>query len=179
MLYEVITLLGAFSTGFLLYGIALIYGVAGTTNIGDIGTYLRNHPAFLANPMTIAGMLLLSIGFLFKIAAAPFHMWTPDVYQGAPTPITAFMSAGPKAAAFAAFMRILTLALYDMHNEWSALLWVLAVLTMTVGNVMAIYQRDLKRMLAYSSIAHAGYALVGMVAANVIGMSGILRNNFV
>jgi len=167
-------LLGAFSTGFLLYGIALIYGVAGTTNIGDIGSYLRNHPAFLANPMTIAGMLLLAVGFLFKIAAAPFHMWTPDVYQGAPTPITAFMSAGPKAAAFAAFLRIFTLSLYGLKDEWTSLLWVLAVITMIVGNVVAIYQRDLKRMLAYSSIAHAGYALVGMVAANAIGMSGIL-----
>ncbi len=167
-------LLGAFSTGFLLYGIALLYGVAGTTNIGDIGSYLRNHPAFLANPMTIAGMLLLAVGFLFKIAAAPFHMWTPDVYQGAPTPITAFMSAGPKAAAFAAFLRIFTLSLYGLKDEWTSLLWVLAVITMIVGNVLAIYQQDLKRMLAYSSIAHAGYALVGMVAANAVGMSGIL-----
>jgi len=167
-------LLGAFSTGFLLYGIALLYGVAGTTNIGDIGSYLRSHPAFLSNPMTVAGMLLLSIGFLFKIAAAPFHMWTPDVYQGAPTPITAFMSAGPKAAAFAAFLRIFTLSLYGLKDEWTTLLWVLAVLTMVVGNVLAIYQHDLKRMLAYSSIAHAGYALVGMVAANAVGMSGIL-----
>jgi NADH-quinone oxidoreductase subunit N len=167
-------LLGAFSTGFLLYGMALIYGVAGTTNVADIGMYLRSQPAFLANPMTIAGMLLLSVGFLFKIAAAPFHMWTPDVYQGAPTPITAFMSAGPKAAAFAAFLRIFTLGLDGLQPEWSSLLWVLAVLTMTIGNVLAIYQHDLKRMLAYSSIAHAGYALVGMVAANDIGMSGIL-----
>jgi len=167
-------LLGAFSTGFLLYGIALLYGVAGTTNVADIGSYLNTHPAFLQNPMTIAGMLLIAVGFLFKIAAAPFHMWTPDVYQGAPTPVTAFMSAGPKAAAFAAFLRIFTLALYGLKDEWSMLLWVLAVLTMTVGNVLAIYQQDLKRMLAYSSIAHAGYALVGMVAANEVGMSGIL-----
>jgi NADH-quinone oxidoreductase subunit N len=167
-------LLGAFSTGFLLYGIALLYGVSGTTNVADIGMYLRSQPALLANPMTIAGMLLLSVGFLFKIAAAPFHMWTPDVYQGAPTPITAFMSAGPKAAAFAGFLRIFTLGLDGLQAEWTALLWVLAVLTMTVGNVLAIYQTDLKRMLAYSSIAHAGYALVGMVAANDIGKSGIL-----
>jgi NADH-quinone oxidoreductase subunit N len=103
-------LLGAFSTGFLLYGIALIYGVTGTTNVADIGIYLGANPAELSNPLTVAGMLLLSTGFLFKIAVAPFHMWTPDVYQGAPTPITAFMSAGPKAAAFAAFMRISPLA---------------------------------------------------------------------
>jgi len=167
-------LLGAFSTGFLLYGIALIYGVTGTTNVADIGIYLSANPAELSNPLTVAGMLLLSTGFLFKIAVAPFHMWTPDVYQGAPTPITAFMSAGPKAAAFAAFMRILTLGLGGLQDEWTSLLWILAVLTMTIGNVIAIYQTNLKRMLAYSSIAHAGYALVGIVAANEIGMSGIL-----
>jgi NADH-quinone oxidoreductase subunit N len=167
-------LLGAFSTGFLLYGMALIYGVAGTTNVADIGLHLSTHKAFLSNPMTIAGMLLLSTGFLFKIAAAPFHMWTPDVYQGAPTPVTAFMSAGPKAAAFAAFLRILMLGLSGLQAEWSQLLWVLAVLTMIVGNFVAIYQHDIKRMLAYSSIAHAGYALVGLVAANEVGMSGIL-----
>ncbi len=167
-------LLGAFSTGFLLYGIALIYGVTGTTNVADIGLYLSAHPGELSNPMTLAGMVLLSTGFLFKIGAAPFHMWAPDVYQGAPTPITAFMSAGPKAAALAAFMRVLTLGLGGLQDEWTSILWVLAVLTMTVGNVVAIYQKNLKRMLAYSSIAHAGYALVGIVAANEIGMSGIL-----
>lgn len=167
-------LLGAFSTGFLLYGIALIYGVTGTTNVADIGLYLSAHPGELSNPMTLAGMVLLSTGFLFKIGAAPFHMWAPDVYQGAPTPITAFMSAGPKAAALAAFMRILTLGLGGLQDEWTSILWVLAVLTMTVGNVVAIYQTNIKRMLAYSSIAHAGYALVGIVAANEIGMSGIL-----
>lgn len=167
-------LLGAFSTGFLLYGIALIYGVTGTTNVADIGLYLSAHPDQLTNVMTVAGMVLLSTGFLFKIGAAPFHMWTPDVYQGAPTPVTAFMSAGPKAAAFAAFMRILTLGLGGLQDEWTSLIWVLAVLTMTVGNVVAIYQTNIKRMLAYSSISHAGYALVGIVAANEIGMSGIL-----
>jgi len=167
-------LLGAFSTGFLLYGIALIYGVSGTTNLADIGIFFSSRPAMFGNPMTIAGMLLLVTGFLFKIAAVPFHMWTPDVYQGAPTPITAFMSAGPKAAAFAALMRVLILGLSGLHAEWTALLWVLAVLTMTVGNIIALNQENLKRMLAYSSIAHAGYALVGLVAANEVGLSGIL-----
>jgi len=167
-------LLGAFSTGFLLYGIALLYGVAGTTNVADIGLYLSAHPAMIGNPMTVAGMLLMSIGFLFKIAAAPFHMWTPDVYQGAPTPVTAFMSAGPKAAAFAALMRIFILGLAGLQSEWTSLLWGLAILTMIIGNVTAIYQTNLKRMLAYSSIAHAGYALVGLVAANAVGVSGIL-----
>jgi NADH-quinone oxidoreductase subunit N len=167
-------LLGAFSTGFLLYGIALLYGVTGTTNVADIGLYLASHGKMLENPMTIAGMLLLSIGFLFKIAIVPFHNWTPDVYQGAPTPVTAFMSAGPKAAAFAALMRVFILGLAGLQTEWASLLWFLAVLTMIVGNITAIYQTNLKRMLAYSSIAHAGYALVGLVAANAVGISGIL-----
>jgi NADH-quinone oxidoreductase subunit N len=167
-------LLGAFSTGFLLYGMALLYGVSGTTNIADMGMYLSANPALLTNPMTVAGMLLMSVGFLFKIAIAPFHMWTPDVYEAAPTPGTAFMSAGPKAAAFAAFVRIFVLGLGGMQDQWTSLLWVLAVLTMTVGNVLAIYQTNIKRILAYSSIAHAGYALVGLVAASQIGISGIL-----
>lgn len=166
--------LGAFSTGFLLYGIALLYGVTGTTNVAEIGGYLNANPGAYSNLMTVAGMILLSVGFLFKIAIVPFHMWAPDVYQGAPTPITAFMSAGPKAAAFAAFLRVFFLGLGGMQADWTSLLWVLAVLTMFVGNVLAIYQTNLKRMLAYSSVAHAGYALVGMVAANAVGVSGVL-----
>jgi NADH-quinone oxidoreductase subunit N len=166
-------LLGSFSTGFLLYGIALIYGVAGTTNLRDIGVFFAENHAALSSPMVIAGMLLFSVGFLFKIAAAPFHMWTPDVYQGAPTPVTAFMSAGPKAAAFAAFIRVLFVALPGLHAEWTSLLWILAVMTMVVGNVIAIYQTDIKRILAYSSIAHAGYALVGIVAYNEVGLAGV------
>ncbi len=167
-------LLGAFSTGFLLYGVALIYGATATTKLAGIAQALRDNGELLGNPMMVAGMLLLSTGFLFKIAAAPFHMWTPDVYQGAPTPVTAFMSAGPKAAAFAAFLRVFTIGLEGMQADWTSLLWILAVLTMTVGNVIAIYQQNIKRMLAYSSISHAGYALVGMVAANEVGKSGIL-----
>jgi NADH-quinone oxidoreductase subunit N len=167
-------LLGAFSTGFLLYGIALIYGVTGSTRLTEIGVYLNSHTSLLTNPMTLAGMALLSIGFLFKLGAAPFHMWAPDVYQGAPTPITAFMSAGPKAAAFAAFLRILEYCFFSLKPEWTMMLWVLAVLTMTIGNVIAISQTNIKRMLAYSSISHAGYAMVGLVAANEIGYSGVL-----
>lgn len=167
-------LLGAFSTGFLLYGIALIYGVTGTTNMHSIAAYFQDAPHMVQNPLTVAGMLLFATGLLFKIAVVPFHMWTPDVYEGAPTPITAFMSAGPKAAAFAALVRGLVLALGDLNLEWSWLLWVLAVVTMFIGNIMALTQTNLKRMLAYSSIAHAGYALVGLVAANAIGISGIL-----
>ncbi len=170
--------LGAFSTGFLLYGVALLYGVTGTTKLAGIAAYVRSNPDIVnlndPNMMFIAGGLLLLTGFLFKIAAAPFHMWTPDVYQGAPTPITAFMSAGPKAAAFAALMRITIVGLEGMHADLTALLWVLAVLTMTVGNFIALSQKDLKRMLAYSSISHAGYALVGLVAWNEVGFSGIL-----
>ncbi|WP_298037838.1 NADH-quinone oxidoreductase subunit N [uncultured Desulfuromonas sp.] len=167
-------LLGAFSTGFLLYGVALLYGATGTTKVVEIAQFFSANTAVLGNPMAIAGMAFLSIGFLFKIGAAPFHMWTPDVYEGAPTPITAFMSAGPKAAAFAAFVRVFFIGLEGMEAEWTSMLWILAVLTMVVGNVIAIKQDNIKRMLAYSSIAHAGYALVGMVAANEIGVAGIL-----
>ena len=140
--------LGAFSTGFLLYGVALLYGVTGTTKIAGIAEFVRAMPAVSDNPMMIAGAGLLLIGFLFKVAAAPFHMWTPDVYQGAPTPITAFMSAGPKAAAFAAFMRVTIIALDSIQAEVTALFWVLAVLTMTIGNFVALVQTDVKRMLA-------------------------------
>ncbi|PLX97949.1 MAG: NADH-quinone oxidoreductase subunit N [Desulfuromonas sp.] len=167
-------LLGAFSTGFLLYGMALLYGVTGDFNLDAIGQFLASHPAEVGNPMTIAGMILLSTGFFFKIAVVPFHMWAPDVYQGAPTPVTAFMSAGPKAAAIAAYIRILFFALGEMRDEWTIMLWILAVLTMTVGNFIAISQTNIKRMLAYSSISHAGYALVGLVAANFVGISGVL-----
>ena len=126
------------------------------------------------NQMFLVGMLLMAVGFSFKIAAAPFHMWAPDVYEGAPTPITAFMSVGPKAAGFAAFLRVFMIALPAFKAEWSVLLWVLAVLTMTVGNITALYQQNIKRMLAYSSIAHAGYVLVGFVAGNAVGTAGIM-----
>lgn len=167
-------LLGAFSTGFLLYGMALVYGVTGTTRIVEISGLIGQMASPADNPMLLIGMFLLLTGFLFKIAAAPFHMWTPDVYEGAPTPMTAFMSAGPKAAGFAALLRLLLVAFPTMKAEWSDLLWILAVLTMTIGNFTALRQDNIKRMLAYSSIAHAGYALVGLVAANTTGTSGIL-----
>jgi len=167
-------LLGAFSTGFLLYGMALIYGATGTTKIAKIAAMAAQSGAVLNNPMFLVGMLLMATGFSFKIAAAPFHMWTPDVYEGAPTPITAFMSAGPKAAGFAAFLRVFLIALPTLMAQWSDLLWILAVLTMTTGNIIALSQDNIKRMLAYSSIAHAGYALVGFTAHNASGVSGIL-----
>jgi NADH-quinone oxidoreductase subunit N len=166
--------LGAFSTGFLLYGVALLYGVTGTTKLAGIATFVRNTEGVSSDLMFVAGGLLLLTGFLFKIAVAPFHMWTPDVYQGAPTPITAFMSAGAKAAAIAAFMRVTFVALEGLQVDLTGLFWVLAVLTMTVGNFIALSQNDVKRMLAYSSISHAGYALVGVVAWSEIGFSGIL-----
>jgi NADH-quinone oxidoreductase subunit N len=166
--------LGAFSTGFLLYGVALLYGVTGTTKIAGIAEFVTAMPDTTSNLMFIAGAMLLLTGFLFKVAAAPFHMWTPDVYQGAPTPITAFMSAGPKAAAFAAFIRVTVIALESIQADITAVFWVLAVLTMTVGNFIALSQKDVKRMLAYSSISHAGYALVGLVAWNEVGITGIM-----
>uniref|UniRef100_A0A831U3C2 NADH-quinone oxidoreductase subunit N n=1 Tax=Geobacter metallireducens TaxID=28232 RepID=A0A831U3C2_GEOME len=167
-------LLGAFSTGFLLYGMALTYGATGTTRIAKIAEIAAQNSAVVQNPLFVIGMLLMAVGFSFKIAAAPFHMWTPDVYEGAPTPMTAFMSAGPKAAGFAAFMRVALIAFPALKTDWSDLLWVLAVLTMTVGNLIALNQDNIKRMLAYSSIAHAGYALVGFTAGNPEGTTGIL-----
>lgn len=167
-------LLGAFSTGFLLYGMALVYGATGTTRIAKIAAAVAQISLPSANIMLVAGMLLMLTGFAFKIAAAPFHMWTPDVYEGAPTPLTAFMSAGPKAAGFAAALRIFLVALPTLQVEWSQVMWVLAVLTMTVGNITALRQDNIKRMLAYSSIAHAGYALVGFTAGNGTGTAGIL-----
>jgi len=167
-------LLGAFSTGFLLYGMALTYGATGTTRIAKIAAAVGQMSLPSANIMLVAGMLLMLTGFAFKVAAAPFHMWTPDVYEGAPTPMTAFMSAGPKAAGFAAALRIFLVALPTLQVEWSQVLWILAVLTMTVGNITALRQDNIKRMLAYSSIAHAGYCLVGFAAGNGTGTAGIL-----
>ncbi len=166
-------LLGAFATGFLLYGIAMLYGATGTTNIKGIAEFISNNPS-LSNPIIIAGTSLLIVGLGFKVACVPFHKWAPDVYEGAATPVTAFMSAGPKAAALAAFMRIFLVSLPDMEPKWSVILWVLAVLTMTVGNLVAIAQTNIKRMLAYSSIAHAGYALVAIVVGGSSGTSSLL-----
>jgi NADH-quinone oxidoreductase subunit N len=174
-------ILGSLASAFLLYGIALIYGATattaglpGTTNIAEIARRLNDsqYP-----PLLFAGAAMMLVGFGFKIATAPFHIWTPDVYEGAPTPVTAFMAAGPKAAGFASFIRVFVFAFPfvvatgnktvagEVHHAWLTALVVLAILTMTVGNVVAIVQNNVKRMLAYSSIAHAGYALVGFVAA--------------
>ncbi len=161
-------LLGAFASGFLLYGIALLYGATGATDLGRIGDFLGGSPLG-RDPLVLVGGLLVLTGFLFKVAAVPFHMWTPDAYQGAPTSVTGFMSAGAKAAGFAALLRVLLRALPSLAHDWQPLLAVVAMLTMTVGNVTALLQNNLKRMLAYSSIAHAGYLLVAIVAGNAEG----------
>jgi NADH-quinone oxidoreductase subunit N len=166
-------LLGAFASGFLLYGMALVYGVTGTTNLSRIGAFLTASPV-LQTPLLAVGALLLFIGFAFKVSLVPFHMWTPDAYEGAPTTATAFMSAGAKAAGFAGLLRVAMAALPDVTPDWRTMLTVLAMLTMTVGNVTAILQSNLKRMLAYSSIAHAGYVLLGVVAGGTAGASAVL-----
>ena len=164
-------LLGAFASAFFLYGIALIYGGVGTTSVPAIAEAIT---AENKSPLLLAGMFLLVVGFGFKVAIVPFHQWAPDVYEGAPTTIAAFISAGPKAAGFAAFLRIFMEALPTLQVEWSGVLILLAMLTMTVGNIIAISQTNIKRMLAYSSIAHAGYVLIGLAAANDDGISSAM-----
>jgi len=165
-------LLGAFSTGFLLYGIALTYGATGTIKLAPIHAALMSNMA--SNHLLLLGLAMLLIGFGFKVAAVPFHMWTPDVYEGAPTPITAFMAVGVKLGAFAGFLRIVLVTFGPISADWSLALWVLAALTMTVGNLIAVVQTNIKRMLAYSAIAHAGYLLVGMTAAGPQAGSAVL-----
>jgi NADH-quinone oxidoreductase subunit N len=165
-------LLGAFASSFFLYGVALVYGATGTT-------VLRRILAFLADGSPPSGLLLIGaglllVGFGFKVASVPFHMWTPDVYEGAPTSVTAFMIAGTKAAAFAALVRVFLFALPTIQVQWSGAIWVLAVLTMTLGNLVALVQSNIKRMLAYSSIAHAGYLLVALVAGGEPGATSVL-----
>lgn len=166
-------LLGAFATGFMLFGIALLYGVTGTTALAAIGDKLASISGD-ERILLFLGMAFLLIGFGFKVAAAPFHSWVPDVYEGAPTSITALMAVGVKAAAFAAFARVFLHTLAPLSVDWAGAVWVIAALTMTVGNVLAIVQHNIKRMLAYSSIAHAGYLLVGMVAAGEDGGAAVL-----
>lgn len=166
-------LIGAFASGFLLFGITLIYGSTSTTNLGQILLNL-SYSGFEKTSMAWIGMGLFIVGFGFKIASVPFHMWAPDVYQGAPTPISAFISAGPKAAGFAALLRVLLVAFAKYQVDWSILLWVLAALSMTVGNVIALSQTNIKRLLAYSSIAHAGYVLVALVGGGEQGVSSAL-----
>jgi len=166
-------LLGAFASAFLLYGIALLYGATGTTNLTRMAAFLADSP-LLSNPLLIVGRLLVLVGLGFKIAAVPFHMWTPDAYEGAPTTVTGYMSAGAKAAGFAALLRVAQLALPDLQSDWRPVLTWIAILTMTVGNVAALLQNNLKRMLAYSSIAHAGYVLVAVIAGGADGGSAAM-----
>lgn len=160
-------LLGAFSTGFFLYGMALLYGATGTMSIPAMQAAAGD-----GSVMFWAGVALLMVGFLFKVSAAPFHMWTPDVYQGSPTPLTGFMSTASKAAAFAALIAVVAVAL--PAERWSGVLAIFAVITMVIGNVVALSQSNVKRMLAYSSIAHAGYILVALASGSPEGYSGAL-----
>ena len=170
-------LVGGFASAFVLYGMALVYGGAGTTVIPDIATRLG--PSASGNPLILLGIVLMGVGFAFKVSAAPFHMWTPDVYQGAPIPVTAFMSVGTKAAAFAMIVRVFAGGLPHLAPEWQALLAFVAATSMVVGNLMAIAQSSLKRLLAYSGVAQAGYILVGVIAGGQNGLSAVLYYLFV
>lgn len=166
-------LMGAFASGFLLYGIALLFGATGSTNLALVASEVARG-ASEGNLLLYAGVALVVVGFAFKVSAVPFHMWTPDTYEGAPTPVTGYMAAGVKTAGFAALLRIVTVELAPAAEVWTAILWWLAVLTMIVPNLIALAQDSVKRMLAYSSIAHAGYLLVGVVAGSAAGRSAAL-----
>jgi NADH-quinone oxidoreductase subunit N len=166
-------LLGAFSSAFFLYGIAFTYGVTGSTRLAAVGAYLSAQ-SMSDNPMILMALGLLLVGFAFKISAVPFHMWTPDAYEGAPAIVTGFMSTGVKAAAFAAFARVFLSTFEPFSADWVPIVAALAAATMIVGTVVGVAQSNLKRMLAYSSIAHGGYLLVGLVAANQVGKAAIL-----
>lgn len=166
-------LLGAFASGFLLYGIALVYGVVGSVDLRDVAVYVDSY-GVASSKMLLTGLILLFVGLGFKIAVFPFHMWAPDVYQGAPTPIAAFMATGSKAAGFASLLRILTSFNIVGETSWQNMLWVIAVATMLLGNIIALKQDNVKRMLAYSSIAHAGYILIGLLAGSELGSSSMI-----
>ena len=166
-------LLGAFSSAFFLYGVAFTYGVTGSTRLSAIGSYLSAQ-SMVENPLVLVAMGFLLVGFAFKISAVPFHMWTPDAYEGAPAIVTGFMSTGVKAAAFAAFARVFLSSFEPFKADWAPVIAVLAGATMILGTVVGVAQTNLKRMLAYSSIAHGGYLLVGLVAANDVGKGAIL-----
>ncbi len=165
-------LLGSFATAFLLYGIALIFGATGTTQIYEIASLA---PSAQNHSFILAGLALMLVGILFKVSAVPFHIWTPDVYEGAPSPVVALLSTAPKAAAFALLLRVVYEMLPSLRGLWAPLLWIVAVLSMTVGNLAALRQENVKRMLAYSSIAHAGYLLAAFAG---LGSSGIAAASF-
>jgi NADH-quinone oxidoreductase subunit N len=165
--------LGAFSSAIFLYGIALVYGAVGSTNLAQITDYLA-HNVLLHNGLLLAGVALLLVGFGFKIAAVPFHLWTPDVYQGSPSPITGFMAAVAKTGGFAALLRVFVSSFPTVRSDWQPIIWVLAVLTLLLGASVGVVQRDVKRMLAYSSINHAGFILLGLYLGTERGVSGSL-----
>src|ERR1051325_1877686 len=174
-------LLGAFSSGILLYGMSLLFGIAGSTNLGDIAPQLARVATqaselggFSLRPLALLAMIALAAGLFFKIAAVPFHMWAPDAYQGAPTSVTAFLSTGSKAASFALYMRIFVEALGGMRADWAPLLGLVAAITILVGNWAAVTQTNAKRLLAYSSISNAGYLLLGLIAGNTYGYVGLV-----
>jgi NADH-quinone oxidoreductase subunit N len=165
-------LLGAFSSAFFLYGAAMLYGYAGTLNLGGIADAVTAGTG--KTSLALIGTGLLLVGVLFKVGAVPFHSWIPDVYQGAPTPVTAFMAAATKIAAFGAMLRIFYIALPGLHHDWRPVMWAIAILTMVVGTVTAVTQNDVKRMLAYSAVAHTGFILTGVIAQNEAGVSSTL-----
>lgn len=164
-------ILGAFSSGFLVYGFSVLYGLSGSTRLRDIAAALAGRDS--SDPLVFLAIATCSVGLLFKIAAVPFHMWAPDVYEGAPTTVTAYLSVASKAASFALLLRIFLLPLGNSRASWEPLLIGVALATMTVGNLAAITQTNVKRLLAYSSISHAGYMLLGLVAGNATGLKGI------
>ena len=171
-------LLGAFSTGFFLFGAALTYGATGTTNYNEIVLAIAND-TILSNLYLSLGIGLLLIGFAFKVALAPFHMWSPDVYQGAPTTVTGFLCTAPKAAGFGALLILFNNVFLEIHYQWQDIFWILAVLTMTVGNLSALVQHNVKRMLAFSSVSHAGFLVMGILVLNETSISAVLFYLFV
>ena len=164
-------LLGAFSSGILLYGMSLLYGISGSTRFVDIAEALSRRP--ITDPISLMAMITLSAGMFFKIAAVPFHQWTPDAYEGAPTSITAYMSVAVKAASFAMMVRIFMVAIYPLRPQWVTIMAAVSIMTMTIGNIAAITQSNVKRLLAYSSISHAGYILIGFIAGNETGLTAV------
>ena len=170
-------LLGAFSSGVLLYGMSLLYGISGSTNLTEIADALTRRP--VTDPISLLAMIAVAAGLFFKIAAVPFHQWTPDAYEGAPTSVTAYMSVAVKAASFAMMVRIFMTAIYPLRDQWVPILAAVAVMTITVSNVAALTQTNVKRMLAYSSISHAGFVLLGLIAGNDTGMTAVALYLFV